>query len=290
MLIWFSIEQWRSKPSNRGIWLVDTASKVLFVAMLFLVGRWDMYGYYLRFLVPILFLIIVVRSYFRVKHLPWGLSKTNATEKIEIGIRLMVACIFGFFVFSALKGYYYSDKAIHLSSPLKNGTYYVGHGGNSTQINYHNSYPSQAYALDILKLNHLGMRADGLAPDELNQYEIYGDTIYSPCSGKIIKVVDGLKELAPNQMNEQTKDYRTKNPAGNSVTIECKGAEVEIAHMIPKSINVKQGQLINEGMIIGKVGNSGNSSEPHLHIHAAKNGKGIPILFDGSFLKRNNLF
>ncbi len=43
-------------------------------------------------------------------------------------------------------------------------------------------------------------------------------------------------------------------------------------------------------MVIGKVGNSGNSSEPHLHIHAEKDGEGIPVLFDSRFLKRNYLF
>ncbi|MXQ52356.1 M23 family metallopeptidase [Shimazuella alba] len=286
----FSVEQWRSKAPNRGIWLLDTGSKVLFFAMLFLIGRWDIYSYYLRFIVPVLFLFIVVKSYFQVKHLPWGLSSTNTVEKFSIGIRLMVALIFGFFVVSALKGYSYPTNFIHLSSPLKNGTYYVGHGGSSTQINYHNSHPSQAFALDILKLNRIGIRANGLAPKDLNQYEIYGETIYSPCEGKIIKVVDGLKELEPNQMNNQTKNYRKKNPSGNSVVIQCKGVEITIAHMIPKSIKVKQGQQVRDGMAIGKVGNSGNSSEPHLHIHAEKNGKGIPVLIDGSFLKRNSLF
>lgn len=290
MIIWFSIEQWRSRSPNRGIWLADTAAKILFFAMLFLIGRWDIYGYYLRFIIPVLFLLIVVKSYFQVKHLPWRLSKTNAIEKFTIGVHFMVAVIFSSFLFSALKGYYYPAHAINLSSPFKNGTYYVVHGGNSTQINYHNSHLSQAYALDIEKLNRIGTRASGITPEELNQYEIYGETIYSPCAGKIINVVDGVKELAPNQMNDQTKNYRTKNPEGNSVIIQCKSAEVHIAHMIPRSIKVKQGQQIRDGMVIGKVGNSGNTSEPHLHIHAEKKGKGIPVLFDGRFLKRNNLF
>jgi hypothetical protein len=290
LIIWFSIEQWRSKAPNKGIWLVDSVSKILFFSLLFVNGRWDIYGYYLRFLIPGLFLIIVAKSYFQVRHLPWRLTKTNAQEKLAIGIHFMIGLVFGFFLFTGLKGYYYPPNAIPLSSPLKNGDYYVGHGGNSTQINYHNSHPTQAYALDILQLNRFGTRASGLAPMELNQYEIYGETIYSPCTGKIIDVVDGLKEIAPNQMNDQTKDYRKKHPAGNSVIIQCKGAEIEIAHMIPNSIKVQKGQQIKDGMGIGKVGNSGNSSEPHLHIHAHINGKGIPILIDGEFLKRNDLF
>ncbi|WP_082415822.1 peptidoglycan DD-metalloendopeptidase family protein [Numidum massiliense] len=43
------------------------------------------------------------------------------------------------------------------------------------------------------------------------------------------------------------------------------------------------------GQFIGHVGNSGNTSEPHLHIYAEKAGKEVPIRFEGRFLVRNSL-
>lgn len=59
--------------------------------------------------------------------------------------------------------------------------------------------------------------------------------------------------------------------------------------MIPGSIQVKKGEKVDTNRIIGRVGNSGNTSEPHLHIHAERKGKGVPILFNGRFLIRNDL-
>ncbi|MGE7916039.1 M23 family metallopeptidase [Lysinibacillus xylanilyticus] len=52
---------------------------------------------------------------------------------------------------------------------------------------------------------------------------------------------------------------------------------------------VEKGEKVTTGQILGKVGNSGNTSEPHLHIHAEKNGKGVPITFNDRFLVRNSL-
>ena len=55
------------------------------------------------------------------------------------------------------------------------------------------------------------------------------------------------------------------------------------------SVVVAQGDKVTTGQILGKVGNSGNTSEPHLHIHAEKDGKGVPITFNDRFLVRNSL-
>lgn len=55
------------------------------------------------------------------------------------------------------------------------------------------------------------------------------------------------------------------------------------------SIVVKEGDEIKTGQALGKVGNSGNTSEPHLHIHAEKDGLGVPITFNNRFLVRNSV-
>ena len=47
------------------------------------------------------------------------------------------------------QGYSFPDEAVELAFPLKNGAYYVAHGGDSPIINYHNTHPTQRYALDI---------------------------------------------------------------------------------------------------------------------------------------------
>jgi len=75
------------------------------------------------------------------------------------------------------------------------------------------------------------------------------------------------------------------NPAGNYVVIEHVDNEFSmIAHFKKNSILVKSGEIVTEGQLIGKCGNSGNSSEPHIHFQIMDTpdivyGKSIRILF-----------
>jgi murein DD-endopeptidase MepM/ murein hydrolase activator NlpD len=84
------------------------------------------------------------------------------------------------------------------------------------------------------------------------------------------------------------------------VYIECLAEKVQVllAHMKQGSITVKAGETVHTGDPIGQVGNSGNTTEPHLHIHARvggdlrkiTSGTAIPISYDGRFYVRNNLY
>jgi Peptidase family M23 len=188
------------------------------------------------------------------------------------------------------QGYTVQESPIQLVLPLKQGRYYIGQGGNSPALNYHNSHPAQEYALDIVKLNQWGARATGIYPRSLTNYAIFGETLYSPCSGKIGNTVNDLPDLMSPQKNPQY-------PAGNHILLECQGADVVMAHLQCGSLRVRQGDVVRQGQAIAKVGNSGNTTEPHLHIHACKNktgnsildGVGMPIVFNNRFLVRNSL-
>lgn len=148
---------------------------------------------------------------------------------------------------------------------------------------FHRANPAQRYALDLVKLNRFGNRAGGLSPKSLTEYAIFGDTIYSPCEGIVIKAVDGFPDQVPHNVD-------INNPAGNHVVMECKGIRVFIAHMMNGSLTVQQGEYVKDSQEIGKVGNSGNTIEPHLHIHAEdKSGEPVPILLDGRLLSMNDL-
>jgi murein DD-endopeptidase MepM/ murein hydrolase activator NlpD len=82
------------------------------------------------------------------------------------------------------------------------------------------------------------------------------------------------------------------NAAGNHIVLSCDGMQVELAHFQQGSINVARGAHVSVGQQLGQVGNSGNSTEPHLHIHAVnpKTGIGIPVTFDGRYPTRNSIF
>ena len=83
---------------------------------------------------------------------------------------------------------------------------------------------------------------------------------------------------------------------GNHVLLQCDDEIVLVmAHLQQGSVQVETGDEVLAGTLLGRVGNSGNSSEPHLHIHAQRPGppsspiSGEPLLLtiDGRYLLRN---
>lgn len=213
------------------------------------------------------------------------MKKTLAdSEKITLGIYIALIFIFGFYNVGTFKSYTIKEEAIQLTFPLKNGTYYVGQGGNHNQMNYHQVSPSQKYALDIVKINRFGARAKSMYPKNLKKYYIYGDDLISPCTGKIVEVRNEADDFTPPEKDDLYVE-------GNYVKLKCDhdDAYIFIAHMQKSSVVVDQDEHVKVGQHIGKVGNSGNTTEPHLHIHAEHKGEGVPITFDGRFLVRNSL-
>ena len=185
--------------------------------------------------------------------------------------------------------------AVDLSFPLGGGRYAVVHGGTATALNYHRAVPAQAHATDIVALNDQGRRAQGLRPMTLDAYEIFDRAVIAPCDG----IVSGMSDGAPDAPIGRVDPARL---AGNHVLLSCMvgGAEVTLllAHFRQGSVAVTPGDRIRRGARLGRVGNSGNSTEPHLHIHAVR-GRGaplravlataeaVPLTFDGRFLTRN---
>ena len=153
MLIWL----WRSKSPSKLNLLIILSTVAAYSVQIFMIGRWDWFSYYLRYLLPILFLVAAVHSFTKAKSLP----------------------------------------------------------------------------------------------------------LYPP------------------------KRFRNYLDLGTSALVT----------ILSGSITSQVGSLVRSGDAIGKVGNSGNTGEPHLHIHTRKantgksslDGEGVPISFDGKFLVRNSV-
>lgn len=83
--------------------------------------------------------------------------------------------------------------------------------------------------------------------------------------------------------------------AGNHVTIDCDGTWVLLGHLMRGSVVVDDGEGVATGAALGRVGNSGNTGDPHLHIHAQRpgtaaepmSGEPLPIRIEGRYLVRN---
>ena len=84
--------------------------------------------------------------------------------------------------------------------------------------------------------------------------------------------------------------------AGNHVLLRCQQADVLLGHFKTGSLKVAVGDLVTVGVGIAEVGNSGNTGEPHLHIHAQQagtvsepfSGNPLPIHLEGRFLVRSD--
>ena len=255
-----------------------------------LVGsRWDVSSLYLRPAFSVLFIAVSVAAYRRIRAPETVPGKLQSVVAWTISLALIVM-MSGFLWFS-FRGYRLPDGAVDLASPLK-GTHVVLNGGGSPFTNAHFRVRPQDYALDILGLNAFGARASLFGSSrDLGSYVIYGSPVSSPCDGKISAAVDNLPDQIPPAGD-------TANLAGNHVLIECGAIEVLLAHLRQHSLQVTVGDIVAVGDPLGEVGNSGNTSEPHLHIHAERggepgiilDGQAVPITIDGRFLVRNSVF
>ena len=143
--------------------------------------------------------------------------------------------------------------------PFK-GEWTVTWGGDTKELNYHVESVAQKNAFDILIKDEQGATHKGTGESN-EDYYAFGKELYAPCDGEIVLVVDGVKDNIPGVLNPIYIP-------GNTVIIKTDNGEFAFfAHFKQHSIVVKQGQKIRTGELLGLCGNSGNSSEPHLHFH-----------------------
>lgn len=140
------------------------------------------------------------------------------------------------------------------------GEWFVIWGGDTKEQNYHVSAKAQKNAFDIVIIGENGKsyKTDGKTNDD---YYAFGQPLTAPCDGEVVLAVDGIKDNIPGEMN-------TMFITGNTVVIKTANNEYLLfAHFRQYSIKVKQGDKVKKGQFIGLCGNSGNSSEAHLHFH-----------------------
>jgi hypothetical protein len=137
--------------------------------------------------------------------------------------------------------------------------WWVFWGGRSIIENYHVAYREQRFALDIVqRINGSTHTGNGSQNED---YYCFGKRLNAPGSGEIVDVVNNIEDNVPGQFNQ---DF----PTGNRVIIDHENGEFSIlAHFKKGSINVSIGDIVVKGQELGKAGNSGNSSEPHIHYH-----------------------
>ena len=160
-----------------------------------------------------------------------------------------------------------------LSLPFK-GKWLVFWGGDTKELNQHHDVPNQRFAFDFLGANEEGKthKGDGKVNED---YFAFGREVLAPANGTVTDVINGVRDNVPGSMNPYSA-------LGNAVFIQHREYEVSVlAHLKLGSITVKVGDKVKRGRIIGLCGNSGNSSETHLHYHL----QNTPIIQDGTGVK-----
>lgn len=147
----------------------------------------------------------------------------------------------------------------------------VAWGGDSLAVNYHAAYPDQRWAYDLT------VDPSFVGSERLEDYGCWGVPVLAPAAGRVVKAHDGEPDERPGRVSN---NYDA--PGGNHVVIELPtGTYLEVAHLQRGSVSVKEGDGVEEGQAIGRCGNSGNTSEPHVHVHHQRQhpdfGEGILI-------------
>lgn len=269
----------RAGPGDRLKLRLHVVASGSVVAFVFQAGPWVFTSTYLRFLMLALFLAGATQH---LRGRPeTGTGRSTASV---LGYALPIAIAVPFLALNALAvaARYPSGEPVDLVFPLRNGAYAVLQGGSNVVANPFHALSGNSFPIDLVKLNRFGNRAAGTAPRELGDYEIFGDLLYSPCSGTLSDARDGMPDNAPGNVD-------ILHTEGNYLRIACGDADVLMAHMNSGSLLVSPGQAVVAGQPVGRVGNSGNSMEPHLHIEASRDGRPVPMRFHGRTLVVNDV-
>jgi hypothetical protein len=293
LLVWIAC----GRNASLARWLMKVTAVLLYIAAAHIVGFWVLMPWYTAGLFAVVWAGVVLSQIPRIRRLPWRAAQPAWLPVVGCSGLAIFAILA--IILAGVGRRLPSATVVDLEFPLRDGEYYVVGGGSVELLNPHlmtlnaesfRAYRGQSYGNDLLKLGAFGLRASGLLPADPARYAIYGDSVHAPCAGLVIRVQDGAPDMPPPQPD------RT-NMAGNHVLMECAGVHVLLAHLQRGSVRVRPGQHLETGAIVGVVGNSGNSNEPHLHIHAQRpaspgeeplSGDPLPMRFNGRYLVRND--
>lgn len=189
--------------------------------------------------------------------------------------------------FTAVK----KDSTVVLGPPLSGRNYIAGDSCCDTVRHVRALLPlngrfwlAQRFAIDWEQVDDEGRIFVGDRSD-VHGYHIYGKPVLAVADGKAVVVHDGVPNQVPNDPKPITD---LADADGNHVLQDLgNGAYALYAHMQPGSVRarVKQGAMLRKGQVIGLVGNSGNTTEPHLHLHVVSRAStllanGIPYVFE----------
>lgn len=165
------------------------------------------------------------------------------------------------------------QKPLVISPPLRGGEWLAGNGPSNTSGHRRALIPvagqahiAQRFAIDWVRLREDGRTFTGDPKDNKN-YRCYGAEALAVADAVVAAVKDGIPENVPG-VTSRAVPITLETVGGNHVILDLgQGRYAFYAHLQPGSLRVKVGDKVRRGQVVGLVGNSGNSTEPHLHFH-----------------------
>jgi hypothetical protein len=164
----------------------------------------------------------------------------------------------------------------------------ITHVRSNLAVNGKN-YISQRYAIDWIKINKDNRLYVG-DPQILDNWAGYNQNVLAVSDAQVVRVVDKYQDQVPFILPAAVGAITLEEIDGNNVILALpNGQFAYYAHLKPGSITVKEGDFVTKGQVIAKLGNTGNTSAPHLHLHimetaSSLGSNGLPYVFEEYYL------
>ncbi|HEX6049977.1 MAG TPA: M23 family metallopeptidase, partial [Gemmatimonadaceae bacterium] len=184
-----------------------------------------------------------------------------------------------------------ATETVVIGPPLRGGVWFTGNGpapgsGHRRALIPIGGTPAiaQRFAIDYVRVGDDNKTFTG---DQLKNesYHAQGAEAIAVANGTVVAVKDSIPENVPG-ITSRAVPITLETVGGNHVILDLgAGRYAFYAHLQPGSIRVKLGDRVTRGQVLGLVGNSGNSTEPHLHFHLSDGNsplgsEGIPYRHD----------
>lgn len=285
-----------ARTVNRSQLAVKTVASAIVLLALFGFNYWAAVSLHLRYIWLILWVAAAAVAWKNASAQPWN-SRLTMRQWAPVAGGATLILLFGLLLVQVRLAGHPPEGAVELDFPFAEGHFVMGQAGGTQALNGHlavrdvEAYRGQSWALDILQIDAAGRRARGIYPAGRERYHIFGTAVHAPCDASVAGARDDLPDQDPPQTDRE-------NLPGNYLLLECEeGFFVLLAHLQQGSLRVGESDRVRLGDRLANVGNSGNTSEPHLHIHAQAGSGGesllaadpLPILFRGhGWLVRND--
>jgi Peptidase family M23 len=166
-----------------------------------------------------------------------------------------------------------------------NGCCEVGgaHRGSSLPVNGQIHF-AQRFAIDWMQLNGDARFSTG-SGKEVKDYVDYGAKVIAVADGTVVETLSDLDDQVVGMLPDP-KTITIENVDGNHIVLDLRNGKYGFyAHLQKNSLLVKKGDHVKRGQVLALLGNTGNTSAPHLHFHlmdgaSVLGSSGLPYVID----------